>query len=312
MMFGVRGVMVALAFFGVLYCLLSLLVVCVWGCTSRLRRDSAIGTAGPLFALRVFPLVGSAVITLAFAVPAFVLLEPAVIDEDIGTLVFCVGTLLLLAAGAFRITAAHARTSRVAADWLEGADILDTGAAVPTLQAKRGLPPLLLYGVSAPKVLVSEAAVELLSRNELRVAVQHEIGHLRSRDNLKKLVLYGAPFPGMAGLERAWQEAAEFAADEAAISNDGDAVDLATALVKLCDLVPVQVPPAFTTGLVNLSSLVKPRVQRLLAWNEAGSHSARRYWRYFLPLVVIFAGYVCAHYGQALLFTHRATEWFIG
>jgi len=183
---------------------------------------------------------------------------------------------------------------------------------VPTLQAKRGMPPLLLYGVSAPKVLVSQAAVALLSHDELRVAVQHEIGHMRSRDNLKKLILHGASFPGMARLERAWQEAAEFAADAAAVSNHNDAVDLATALIKLCDSLPLREAPAFTTGLVNLSALVKPRVQRLLAWREASSTAVQRYWQYCLPLALVCTPYIVAHYGQALLFTHRATEWFIG
>jgi Zn-dependent protease with chaperone function len=145
----------------------------------------------------------------------------------------------------------------------------------------------------------------------LRAAVQHEIGHVRSRDNLKKLILHAAPFPGMTSLERAWQEAAEFAADEAAVSNNDDAIDLAAALIKLSDLVPLQDPPAFTTGLVNLRALVKLRVERLLAWDETSSRAVRQRWWRFLPLALVTLPYTVAHYGQALAFTHRATEWFI-
>ena len=55
---------------------------------------------------------------------------------------------------------------------------------------------------------------------------------MQSRDNLKKLVFRFCPFPGMAGLESAWSQAAELAADDAAVSNLNDAVDLAAALVK--------------------------------------------------------------------------------
>lgn len=311
MMFGVRGVLVALGFFGVVYCLLSLLVVCVWRGVRLLCRNSAAGLARLLFGLRIFPLAGSAFITLAFALPAFLLLESGAIDEDMGTLAFSICTLLLLAAGVFRVVMAQASTARAVAEWLEGAHALDAGAGGPTLQTKPGLPPLLLYGVSRPRVLVSETATALLSPDELRVAVQHEIGHMRSRDNLKKLILHGAPFPGMASLEGAWQEAAEFAADEAAVSNSGDAIDLAAALIKLSDLVPVQDPPAFTTGLVNLSALVKPRVQRLLAWNGSCSRAVQLWWWCCLLLAVATVPYTVAHYGQALLFTHRATEWFI-
>jgi hypothetical protein len=115
----------------------------------------------------------------------------------------------------------------------------------------------------------------------------------------------------MTSLERAWQESAEFAADEAAVSNTADAIDLAGALIKLSDLVPLQDTPAFTTGLVHLRALVTLRVERLLAWDEASSRATRlRGWP-LLPLLLVTVLYTVAHYGQALLLAHRATEWFI-
>ncbi|HEY4905092.1 MAG TPA: hypothetical protein VIH89_16575 [Candidatus Sulfotelmatobacter sp.] len=309
MLFAFRGFMVALGFFGVVYCLLSVLVVGVWRCARPLCRNSAVAAARLLFGLRIFPLVGSAFITLAFALPAFFLLEGGM-DEDIGTLLFSAGTLLLLAAGFVRILSAQKGALHVVAAWLKGAHALEAGAAVPILRANHGAPPLLLYGISTPQVLVSEAAVSLLSPEELRVAVRHEMGHLRSRDNLKKLILYGAPFPGMGSLERAWQEAAEFAADEAAVTNSADAVDLAAALIKLCELVPVQAQPAFTTGLVDITALIDVRVRRLLAWNENSSRFVRLRW-WFLPAVLVTLPYTAVHYSHALMFTHQLTEWFI-
>jgi Zn-dependent protease with chaperone function len=309
-MFALRSIIVALGFFGVLYCLLSLLVVCVWRAVSLLCRNSAVNSARLLFSLRIFPVVGSALITLAFALPAFFLLEGGM-DEDTGTLLFSIGTLLLLAAGLFRVLTAQTGASRVVRKWLEGSQTLEAVAGAPTLRAKQGVPPLLLFGISAPRVLVSESAVALLTPEELRVAVRHEMGHMRSRDNLKKLLLHSAPFPGMGSLERAWQEAAEFAADEAAVTNSVDAVDLASALIKLCDLVSAQDSPAFTTGLVNMTALVNIRVRRLLAWNETTPRSLRLHWWGILPAVLIALPYTVAHYSQALLFTHRATEWFI-
>ncbi|HXR14800.1 MAG TPA: M48 family metalloprotease [Terriglobales bacterium] len=311
MMFAVRGFMVALGFFGVVYCLLSLLVVCVWRCVRLFCRNYTGGGASLLFRLRIFPLAGSVSTTLAFALPAFLRLESGAIDEDMGTLVFSACTLLFVAAGLFRVVRARAGTSRMVAEWLEGAHALDAGASGTTLQTKSGQPPLLLYGFIAPKVLVSETAVGLLSPDELQVAVRHEIGHMRSRDNLKKMILHGAPFPGMASLEQAWQEAAEFAADEAAIANSRDAIDLAAALIKLCDLAPLQDPPVFTTGLVNLTALVEVRVERLLAWDEISTPPRQGRWLWSLPAVVITVAYTVAHYSQALSLTHRATEWFI-
>jgi Zn-dependent protease with chaperone function len=309
MMFWLRGMMVALGFFGVIYCLLSLLIVCVWRWAALLCQNSAVGRSRLLFALRIFPLATSALITLAFALPAFLLLEQ-VIDEDMGTVVFSICAFLLLTAGLFRVVTAQIKASRVVAGWLKGAHAVDAGAIGQTLQSKHG-PPLLLYGVSAPRVLASEAAVALLSPDELRVALRHEIGHMRSRDNLKKLLLCAMSFPGMKSLEQAWQDAAEFAADEAAVSNSGDAIDLASALIKLADLTPLQDLPAFTTGLVNCSALIRQRVQRLLDWDEFSSRSAQRTWWLVLLLMLAPVSYAVANYGQALLITHRFTEWFI-
>jgi Zn-dependent protease with chaperone function len=306
-----RGLVVGLGFFGVLYCLSSLLIVFVWHTVNLVVRRSPVRSARLLFGLRILPLVGSAFITLVFALPAFFLLEGAM-DEDIGTLLFSVGTLLLVAAASIRVARAQSGASRLVAQWLEGAQPLGANKVVPMLQVKQGLPPLLLQGISKPRVLVSETAVAMLSPDEMRVAVQHEMGHIRSRDNLKKLILHAAQFPGMASLERAWQEAAEFAADEAAVANSDDAVDLASALITLGDLIPVQDSPAFTTGLMDMAALVNLRVRRLLMWNGTSSSSLALRWWHFLPAIVITVLYIFANYGHALLFTHWATEWFIG
>src|SRR5271154_4698653 len=106
-MFDIRGILVSLGFFGVLYCLLSILVVCLWRCIRLIGRGSAQGYARFLFGLRMLPLVASLVITLGFALPAFLLLESGVVDEDLGTFVFGVCSLFLVAAGLFRVVTAR-------------------------------------------------------------------------------------------------------------------------------------------------------------------------------------------------------------
>ncbi len=309
MLFAVRGVVVGLGFFGVVYCLLSLLVACLWQVARPFCRNSPVVSARLLFGLRIFPLIGSALITLFFALPAFALLEGGM-DEDMGTLLFSAGAILLLGSGLVRIIRAQRGASRMVAEWRKGVQMVNPGAEAETLRSRHGVPPLLLYGISTPKVLVSETAIALLSRDELQAAVRHEMEHLRSRDNLKKLILHGIPFPGMRSLDRAWQEAAEFAADRAAVSNGDDAVELASALIKLCDLAPVQDAPAFTTGFVDMAALVNVRVRRLLAWKGDRSRAFRTWWC-VLPILLITLPYTAAHYGQALWLTHRATEWFI-
>ena len=318
-MFALRGIAVSLTFFVLLYCLLSALVAVAWR-SLRWLRVTEQSLAALLFAFRVLPLAASVVITLAFVVPSFQLLEPRSmnIDEGMGAVPFALGVcaLSLIACGCFRVFTAQSRTCRVVARWLEGARPLKVDAAAQTyaqtvtFPSRCEAPPLTLVGIRRPRVLVSESTVALLSQDELRVALKHELAHMRSRDNLKKLVLRFCPFPGMAGLESAWSQAAELAADDAAVSRLDDAVDLAAALVKLSRLVPVEAAPLCTVGFVTGS--ISARVERLLSWDETDKARAPRIrtW-YVVPSVAALLLCVFATYGPALSLTHEVTEWLV-
>jgi Zn-dependent protease with chaperone function len=312
-MFALRGIAVSLTFFVLLYCLLSALVAAAWR-SLKLVHATEKSLAGLLFALRVLPLAASAVITFAFVVPSFELLEPRSTDEGMGAMPLALGVcaLVLIACGFFRVIAAQTKTSRVVARWLEGAHPLDVGADAQTLtfRSRYGAPPLTLVGVRSPRVLVSESTVTLLSRDELHIALKHELAHMRSRDNLKKLIFRFCPFPGMAQLESAWSQTAELAADDAAVSNLDDAVNLASALVKLSRLVPVEAAPVCTVGFVTGS--ISDRVARLLAWDGAARiRPARIRPGYAVPTVLVALLCVFATYGPALALTHEATEWLV-
>jgi Zn-dependent protease with chaperone function len=314
-MFALRGIAVSLTFFVLLYGLLSALVAVAWRLLKWLHATEQ-SLAGLLFALRVFPFVSSVVITFAFVVPSFQLLEPRSIDEGMGRMPLALGVcaLLLIACGCFRVITAQTVSARVVARWLEGAHPLnaDAGAEAVTLRSRRKAPPLTLVGVRRPRVLVSESAVALLSGDELQIALKHEVAHMQSRDNLKKLVFRFCPFPGMARLESAWSQAAELAADDAAVSNLDDAVDLAAALVKLSRLLPVETAPICTVGFVTGS--ISARVARLLAWDVAEAGKARpariRRW-YVIPPVLATLLCIFVTYGPALALTHEVTEWLV-
>jgi Zn-dependent protease with chaperone function len=318
-MFTLRGIAVSLAFFVLLYCLLSALVAVAWR-SLKLLHTTEQRLAVLLFASRVLPLAASVGITFAFVVPSFQLLEPRSMEEGIGTIPLALGVcaLIVIACGCFRVIAAQTRTSRVVARWLEGAHPLNVDAAIETIgpivtfRSTREAPPLTLVGVRKPRVLVSVSTVTLLTRDELNIALKHELAHRQSRDNLKKLVFRFCPFPGMAKLESAWSQAAEFAADDAAVSNLDDAVDLAAALVKLSRLVPVEAAPVCTVRFV--TGCIGARVARLLVWDEAAVGEARqlrmRPW-YVIPPLLVAMLCVFATYGPALTLTHEMTEWLV-
>src|ERR1017187_7926544 len=91
-MFAARGIAVSLSVFVMFYCILSLAVIVVWR-TIRFhsQRHPVRRVADLLFALRMFPLVTAAIITAAFTVPSFVLLEPRAIDEPLGGIPLVLG-----------------------------------------------------------------------------------------------------------------------------------------------------------------------------------------------------------------------------
>ena len=310
MMFALR-IAVSLDWFLLLYCLLSILVQTVWRAVRPLEVAQR-SVATILFGLRILPLVASLIITFALVVPSQ-LLEPLPINEVMSAIPLALGVcaLLLIACGIVRAIAAQTRTTRAVTCWLEGARPLKVNANPSvTFQSRRESPPLIVVGVRHPRVLVSESTVALLTPDELRMALKHEVEHMKSRDNLKRLILVFCPFPGMAKLESAWSQSAELAADDAATSNQRDALDLAAALVKLSRLVPVKAPPIFSTAFV--AGSISERVARLLDWDEA-TKSRRvqiRAW-FLIPFAIAVSLLVSVAHRPVLTLTHQVTEWIV-
>src|SRR5208283_82057 len=208
-MFAVRGIAVSFSVFVMVYCVLSLAVCSVWrSFLPHAQHSSVRRIADLLFALRIFPLATAAVITAAFTVPSFLLLEPRAIEEPIGGIPHVLG-LCGAALGIFGLlnaAVAMRRASRAIRGWTQGANPIAASAPVPVLRIVRPVPALIAVGIARPRVLLSGAAESVLSANELQAALNHEVAHVRRRDNLKKLLLRFVAFPGMSALEAAWLE----------------------------------------------------------------------------------------------------------
>ena len=330
MIFAARGFLVSLAFFAMVYCPLASLVVLAWRCMDRIGQKSTASSANFLFGLRIFSFAVSAVIAVFFTFPSFWLMERASLDEDSGTFILAAGSLIILSAGLFRVLRAQARTTSAVTQWSVGARSMgarsiDCGAAAPawsasmaasstaassmtaSMTASKGAPALILVGIRRPRVMVSDLAAIVLSDRELQVAVRHELGHVRSWDNLKKVLISATPFPGMGSLENAWREAAELAADDAAVANRQDALDLAAALIKLSRSAKQWSEPALASGLVSGSSSISLRVKRLLEWSRPGRRLQRTWPWTLLVLFTMIIG-IASNYGATLALTHRLTE----
>lgn len=314
-MFAVRGLAVSFSVFVIVYVALSLAVTCTW---RRLwfyvQNHPVRRIADVLFAVRVFPLLSAALITAAFTVPSFLLLEPRAIDEPIGEVPLVLGICgaLLGLFGLLNAAIALRKASRAISTWTDQAQPVESCVSVPVLRIARSLPAMTAAGIVRPKVLLSGAAEFVLTANELQTALNHEVAHVRRRDNLKKLALRFVAFPGMIGLETAWLEATEMAADDAAVSNVSEALDLAAALIKLSRLGPIEAPVDLTAALVHGASSMNARVARLIAWCDERRVPAQRYSSWYaigaaVATVTVFA----VTYSQLLMRVHTATEWLV-
>lgn len=315
-MFAARGIAISISVFFLVYGGLSLAVCGVWRRVwLHSQKYPVRRTADLLFALRVLPLAAAAAVTAAFTVPSFLLLEPRSIDEPMGAVPLGLGLcgVLLAGCGVVNATLALRRASRKIAEWLSESRLVDGAGQVPVLRISQAAPALTAAGILRPKVLVSGAAEFVLSGKEFETALRHELVHVRRRDNLKKLVLRLVAFPGMSELENAWLEATEMAADDAAVSSCGEALDLAAALIKLSRLTPPGPQAELTMALVHTpAESVNARVERLIRWSEDRRVPAQKYsaW-YALAAGVVVVAACGVTYSQLLVRVHAATEWLV-
>jgi Zn-dependent protease with chaperone function len=312
-MFALRGVAVSLSVFLLVYGGLSLVVAGSWRRLRLYAQGRERREAGLLFGLRMLPLLTAAAITLAFTVPSFVLLEPRAVDEPVGAAPLllslcgaCLGVFGVVSAGK-----ALRRARQAIARWTKEAQLMNTDAPVPVLRISGSVPPMTATGIIHPRVLLSGTAEFLLTPNELQMALNHELAHVRRHDNLKKLLLRLLALPGMGALESAWVEASEMAADDAAVSNMREALDLAAALLKVSRLAQVEAPVELTAALVRTPvAAMHARVERLIEWSDESPSRPKPLW----PWVVLGAGLIAVFvgaYGHLLVGMHAATEWLV-
>lgn len=314
-MYALRGIVISLSLFIVLYCATSCAVLLSWRkMCSFSQRFSAGLRADVLFGIRMLPAIAAAALIAAYAVPSFVAFEPRALQETINGIsigLSAVG-LAFLVFGLGRSGAALRRARRVIAEWMRGAEILGIGHSVAVLEVSGHAPAMTAAGIARPRILLSHSARSLLSPNELHAALNHEWVHVRRRDNLKKLLLHVVAFPGMKSLESAWIEAAEMTADENAVSNSSEALDLASALIKLSHLAVPTPAAELAAALVHSpASLVDARVKRLIAWKEqTGTPRPYAFWWSVCAAGVALCVLVFS-YAPMLVRVHAMTEWMV-
>jgi hypothetical protein len=265
--------------------------------------------AAVLFTMRTLPLFLALVVTLGFALPAFLRFEPRSSGELIGLRLLGLATL-----GALLITVLAARTCRILAathrarrQWLKDAERLQSeGIDVPVYCADDECPLLAVTGLFRPSIFVSRKVTQNLSAGELSAAIAHEMAHVSALDNLKQLFLKITRPPQWVGVfgksEGAWVNVSEIAADEGALASGASALDLSSALVKVgrlsrqrsatpmiaaSHLLPIALESSMEIRIAHLEKLLgKENGERAGDVNPGG----RRRWR-VLTVLLLVAGY---------------------
>ena len=103
------------------------------------------------------------------------------------------------------------------------------------------------------------------------------------------------------------------AADDAAVSSADQALDLASALIKLSRMGLAGNSAGLTTALIHSPvEMMNARVERLISWSDATRvASPSLSLRYGLAMALTTSIAVSAVYGHLLLQIHAATEWLM-
>ena len=276
-----------------------------------------------LFALRLVPVV-TGVLACAVSALAFLRHEPRTTGETPEWLLLGAAATgaALVAAALIRVAARCWSTSTFlaaierTATRVSGVPAIDVG--LPVWQLDIPFPLVALAGIRRPRLLIARQVLEEIPADELRVVLRHEIAHARRRDNVAGLLMSALPdVLGLAGrsvgLDRAWRDAAEDAADDRATAGDASArACLASAVVRVAQLAHRQSAPAvpllaFYSGETRES--IGRRVRRLL--DDETPPRARAHPFGFVAAAAALVVPALLLETELLLGAHRAIEWLV-
>lgn len=278
-------------------------------------------SANELFAIRVFPFASATIFALGLALPAFLWLEPRRTEEapDLYLVISACLSLLLIALVAARLWRSVSATNRVVHEWQRNGVRLSHASGVPLFRVETPAALFAAAGILAPKVFVGREAMACLTREELEAAIEHELAHIHSWDNLKRAILSMTRLPkcfqSLNSIDLAWSQAAESCADETALIRTSK-LALGAAIVKIARLHAAQrisveaIHPAvaisyLVTGQVSTMGLRLARLRNLMQSDV--TPAKHRPWSLWLTVVCAILGYMSL-LPAALSLTHRIME----
>ena len=296
-----------------------------WPLVQRIAAPASAATrARVAFAWRLGPTALSAS-AAGIVWASFFAFEPRHAGEAVGFIIPSVAAAgaLLAGVGLLRAAGAWIASERLARAWTwHVPSIVLPGFDIPAWAIDADFPLVAVVGVRQPRLVVARTVAEGCSAGELAAIAAHERGHLVAGDNLRRLWLQSTydclSWTGRArDMGRAWQEAAEDAADDHATACGAREVDLASALVTVARLAPGQPMAAFpASAFFYRGDGIERRVRRILGRRSApakatGDSPTRRRWPRSLAALlvpVVIAGGLHAGLGRVI---YGVTEWLV-
>jgi Zn-dependent protease with chaperone function len=224
-----------------------------------------IRSANAIFALGIAPLALATAATVLFVIPAFLLYEPRATTESAGWLVVvaaAVGVGLFVRTIA-RIVRMLLLSRRMVRDWGHHAQPLGTIGVLRALLIDTGHPVVAVAGFRRAALYIDRRVLAVCGADEIDAIAAHELAHVRSLDNVKRLLLGSTQHPHHP-LVAAWRDAAERDADRFAAANEGRGLSLASALVKVARAGATPQLDAMAASSMHDGASIERRISALL------------------------------------------------
>jgi len=221
-----------------------------------------------LFRLRIFPMAAATLGAVAVVLPTFLWFEPSGSQERI-PLTLIAGAacgLLLLSLAARRAVRALSTTRALTRHWRSRARAIDgVETPVEAYAIDDVYPTVAVVGIRHPVLFLSSRVLDECAADETRAMILHEQAHIETHDNARRLALRACPelFASVTTLDRAWEAAAEEAADRLVVQRAPHlAISLAQALVRVGRLVPD--PLVASASALYSGGSLESRIRRLI------------------------------------------------
>jgi Zn-dependent protease with chaperone function len=323
-MYALLGICLTLAALFTLNAVGSAATAVVWRALKRgEHRWTASSCARLLLALRILPPAAAVVFAFGLLLPSYLLYEPRGTGE---TVTWQLAVISLLSAAAivlsvWRWLTGWRATRRLTLDWLSQAEpVKFENVMIPAYRIEHRFPVIAVAGVFRQRLFVAGCIFRTLNRGEIAAAIAHETAHLTSHDNLKRSLLRICrdallALPCGRLIDRDWAEASELAADEHAAGAGAETtLNLASALVKIARLAPVELRPAMPAGASQIgsdASSISLRVRRLARLAESPRQPAKETVLRFTPLALFVAVFFLAMDSGVLAMVHHVTEYVV-